>query len=179
VRGVSGTGSVYTVAVNTGSGSGTLRLDIPIGASVSDLAGNPLDGLPYTSGATYSIRPVTFDDVSTNYWAWQFIERLYNAGITGGCSIAPLNYCPNNTVTRAEMAIFLLRGIHGPSYSPPAVGGTTDFTDVPVGYWAGNWIEQLAVEGITSGCGGCNYCPDNSVTRAEMAVFLVRTFSLP
>jgi hypothetical protein len=76
------------------------------------------------------------------------------------------------------MAIFLLRGEHGSSYTPPAATGAV-FGDVPLGSFAVDWIEQLALEGITSGCGGGNYCPDNSVTRAEMAVFLVRAFSLP
>jgi hypothetical protein len=75
------------------------------------------------------------------------------------------------------MAIFLLKTKHGSSYSPPNASGV--FTDVPVGYWADKWIEQLAVEGVTSGCGNGNYCPDNSVTRAQMAVFLVKAFSLP
>jgi hypothetical protein len=51
--------------------------------------------------------------------------------------------------------------------------------DVPESYWAASWIEQLANEGITGGCGNGNYCPDTSVTRAQMAVFLVRTFNLP
>ena len=37
---------------------------------------------------------------------------------------------------------------------------------------------ELAAEGITSGCGNGNYCPDDNVTRAQMAVFLVRTFGL-
>jgi hypothetical protein len=53
------------------------------------------------------------------------------------------------------------------------------FGDVPISYWAAAWIEQLSAEGITGGCGGGNYCPNQAVTRAEMAVFLVRTFSLP
>ena len=44
---------------------------------------------------------------------------------------------------------------------------------------SGEWIKQLYNEGITSGCGGGNYCPENPVTRAQMAVFLVRTFDLP
>ncbi|MBI3161664.1 MAG: S-layer homology domain-containing protein, partial [Chloroflexi bacterium] len=42
-----------------------------------------------------------------------------------------------------------------------------------------NFIEQLFNEGITAGCGGGNYCPGNPVTRAEMAVFLVKTFNIP
>jgi hypothetical protein len=81
-------------------------------------------------------------------------------------------------VTRAQMAIFLLRSKHGAAYIPPTASGTM-FTDVPVSYWAVNWIEQLATEGITGGCSTGLYCPDNPVTRAQMAVFLVRTFSLP
>ncbi len=52
---VSGTGEVYTVTVSTGSGSGTLRLDIPAGASITDLANNPLSGLPYTGGESYTV----------------------------------------------------------------------------------------------------------------------------
>ena len=38
-----------------------------------------------------------------------------------------------------------------------------------------DWIEQLATEGITTGCGGGNYCPTNPVTRQQMAVFLLKT----
>ena len=103
------------------------------------------------------------------------IERLAAAGITGGCSTSPPQYCPEASVTRAEMAVFLLRGIHGAGYSPPAVGSSTGFGDVPTTYWAAAWIKQLAAEGITTGCGNGNYCPESPVTRAEMAVFLLRS----
>jgi YDG domain/MBG domain (YGX type)/S-layer homology domain len=116
----------------------------------------------------------SFIDVPTSHWAWMYIERLYAAGITGGCGTSPLRYCPDGNVTRAEMAVFLLRGIHGSSYAPPAVGASTGFGDVSTSYWAAAWIKQLAVEGITAGCGSGNYCPGNPVTRAEMAVFLLR-----
>jgi hypothetical protein len=117
----------------------------------------------------------TFQDVPTNYWAWMFVERLYAAGITGGCATSPLRYCPEESVTRAQMAVFLLRGIHGASYNPPAVGAGTGFADVPTTYWASAWIKQLVVEGITVGCGNGNYCPEAPVTRAQMAVFLLRS----
>jgi len=104
-----------------------------------------------------------------------FIERLYSAGITGGCNLTPLQYCPEGTVTRAQMAVFLERGIHSSSYNPPAVGASTGFGDVSPTYWAGAWIKQLAADGITSGCGTNTYCPESSVTRAQMAVFLLRS----
>jgi uncharacterized repeat protein (TIGR02543 family) len=74
------------------------------------------------------------------------------------------------------MAIFILRGMYGATYQPPAIGASTGFYDVPTSHWAAAWIKQLATEGITTGCGGGNYCPYNPVTRAQMAVFLVRAF---
>ena len=117
--------------------------------------------------------PTTFSDVPVTYWAWQYIERLYAAGITGGCGNG--NYCPANPVTRAQMAVFLLKGIHGPGFTPTGVGVSTGFTDVPIDHWAGAWIKQLATEAITGGCGSGLYCPENSVTRAQMAVFLLKS----
>ncbi|HNA90487.1 MAG TPA: S-layer homology domain-containing protein [Anaerolineales bacterium] len=117
----------------------------------------------------------TFSDVPSSYWASSFIERLYAAGITGGCATSPnLLYCPDNPVTRAQMAVFLLKGMHSSSFTPPAVGASTGFTDVATGYWAAAWIKQLAAEGITGGCGSGIYCPDTNVTRAQMAIFLLR-----
>ena len=121
-----------------------------------------------------SINAATFGDVPPDYWSWNWIERLYNAGITSGCTSAPVTYCPDNTVTRAQMAVFLLKGMHGSSYTPPAVGVSSGFADVATNYWAAPWIKQLAAEGITGGCGNGNYCPDATVTRAQMAIFLLR-----
>jgi hypothetical protein len=114
-----------------------------------------------------------FNDVPPAYWAWNYIERVYAAGITGGCTLSPFNYCPGNSVTRAQMAIFLLRAEHGSTYTPPAATGTM-FADVPLSSPTAPWIEQLANEQITGGCGGGNYCPNNPITRAQMAIFLLR-----
>ncbi|MBI5840909.1 MAG: S-layer homology domain-containing protein [Chloroflexi bacterium] len=242
---VSGSGNIYTVSADTGSGSGSIRLDILDDDSITDGAGSSLGGSGigngnFTGGQTYDIVSASFSDVPASYWAWAYIESLYRAGITGGCSPSPLMYCPEDNVTRAQMAIFLEKGLngssfippivpitftdtpghwaqywiealkadgvtsgcgagiycpeasvtraqmavfllkskHGASYSPPPAAGTM-FSDVPPDYWAAAWIEQLASEGITSGCGAGVYCPDSPVTRAQMAVFLVKTFNLP
>jgi hypothetical protein len=101
---------------------------------------------------------------------YPFIENLFHNGITGGC--AGGNYCPGNSVTRAQMAVFLLKAEHGAAYVPPTCQGT--FPDVTCPSLFADWIEQLAAEGITGGCGGGNYCPDSSVTRRQMAVFLLK-----
>jgi hypothetical protein len=115
----------------------------------------------------------TFADVPLSHWAHDWIERLYNAGITGGCASNPLQYCPVTPVTRGQMAVFLLRGIHNSSYNPPTAAGNV-FSDVPPSYWSAAWVEQLAAEGITSGCGTGVFCPESPVNRAQMAVFLLR-----
>ncbi len=179
VSGVSGSGSIYTVTVNTGSGSGTIQLNVIDNDSILDASLNPLGDTGagngnYTSGEAYTIvKPSVFADIPLFYWSNSYIERLYNAGITGGCSSSPLNYCPANLVTRAQIAIFLLRGMHGSAYTPPPATGTM-FSDVSTGTFGAAWIEQLANEGITSGCGGGKFCPNSFVTRAQMAIFLVR-----
>ena len=109
-----------------------------------------------------------FLDVPASYWASGWIELLSSDGITNGCGKDI--YCPENSTTRAQMAVFLLRAKHGQDYAPPTPTGV--FNNVPLTHWAVGWIEQLAAEGITKGCGTDIYCPKDSVTRAQMAVFL-------
>jgi len=56
--------------------------------------------------------------------------------------------------------------------------GTPTFLDVPTNHPFFQFIEALAASGITGGCGGGNYCPDNPVTRGQMAVFLAKALGL-
>jgi hypothetical protein len=130
-------------------------------------------------GSAYTPPPATggvFSDVPAGFWAAPWIEQLAEEGQTAGCGGG--KYCPDQSVSRAEMAVFLLRAKHGPGFTPPPATGTV-FADVPASFWAAAWIERLAAEGITTGCGNGSYCPTNPVTRAEMAVFLARTFGIP
>ena len=113
----------------------------------------------------------TFDDVPTDHWAYSFIETIAANGITAGCGND--NYCPEASVTRAQMAVFLERGMRGSGFTPPAATGNV-FLDVGANDFAANFIEQFFLEGITAGCGGNNFCPNDTVTRAQMAVFLLR-----
>jgi hypothetical protein len=160
------TASKTSTATNTPTASASQTLTptyTPTGIAPSNT--------PVFTGTATTASTTIFADVPAGYWAGQFIERLYQAGITGGCGNG--NYCPASPVTRAQMAVFLLRAEHGSSYAPPSASGNV-YGDVPAGYWAAAWIEQLAAEGITGGCGSGKYCPDNTVTREQMAVFLLR-----
>jgi subtilisin-like proprotein convertase family protein len=126
------------------------------------------------SAADFTVKVVSFVDVPSSHAFWSWIEALFAAGITGGCSTSPPQYCPNAEVTRGEVSVFVLRGIHGAGYQPPAATGI--FTDVPLTHPFVKWIEQFSLEGITAGCSTSppQFCPRAGVTRGEMAVFLLR-----
>ena len=59
----------------------------------------------------------------------------------------------------------------------PAPGAAT-FNDVPTGHPQFQFIEALVASGITAGCGGGNYCPEATLTRGQMAVFLAKALGL-
>jgi streptogramin lyase len=113
----------------------------------------------------------SFPDVPTSSPFYGFIENLFHHGVTGGCVGG--DYCPTTSVTRAQMAVFLMKSKLGATETPPPAAGTV-FADVPANNPFAPWIEQLAGFQITGGCGGGNYCPNNPVTRAQMAVFLLK-----
>jgi hypothetical protein len=110
-----------------------------------------------------------------------YIEELYHEGITSGCASDPqLRFCPDRAVSRAEMAVLVLRTEHVMPYMPPPCTAAGTFDDVPCtpGVGFSDWIDQFALEGVTAGCGDGNYCPDSLNTRGEIAVFLGRAFHL-
>jgi glucose/arabinose dehydrogenase len=129
-------------------------------------------------GASYSPPPprgtVFLDVPKTDAFAG-WIEELWAEGISIGCGNG--NFCPSETLNRASLAVLLLKTAHGSAYRPPAATGL--FTDVPKSDIYAAWIEELAKEGITSGCGGGAFCPAKIASRGEMSVFLVRAFDLP
>ena len=97
------------------------------------------------------------------------IAALHGSGITTGCSI--LRYCPEQGITRAEMAAFLVR-----AFDLPPGEGANQFTDDDDHFFASE-IAALSASGITSGCTATKFCPDRQLTRAEMAAFLVRALA--
>ncbi len=122
--------------------------------------------------ATLAATLLDFGDVPLAHPFYDFVMTIADDGVTAGCSGG--NYCPDAPATRAQMAVFLLKSRYGASYAPPPATGTV-FADVPAGSFAADWIEDLAGLGVTGGCGGANYCPGAPVTRAQMAVFLLKT----
>jgi hypothetical protein len=174
----------YNAGITTGCGTGPLIYCPDRSVTRAEMAvflerAMHYPSLPYTPPAAshfFSDMPVTSKE-----WMEAWVDQFYRDGITTGCGTGPLIYCPERAVTRAEMAVFILRSEHGSGYTPPAASGY--FSDVPVTgkEWMESWIDQFYREGITTGCGTgpLVYCPEREVTRAEMAVFVSRAFSIP
>jgi len=127
--------------------------------------------LSLRSTAFEIITTPSFSDVQTDHPFAGEILGLHELGVTVGCTA--MNFCPDQDVTRAEMAAFLVRAL-----DLTMTGEEDPFRDDD-----GHALEvQIAVlhgNGITTGCSILRYCPEEGVTRAEMAAFLVRAFNLP
>jgi hypothetical protein len=115
---------------------------------------------------------VEFTDTTASLFVEE-IAALAGARITRGCNPSTGNdrFCPRDPVTRAQMASFLSRALD------LSAGATGRFEDVPAGSTHERTIGALAEAEITKGCDppdNTRFCPEQAVTRAEMATFLFR-----
>jgi hypothetical protein len=113
----------------------------------------------------------TFSDVPGSSIFSDYINVLSLWQITSGCLIAPARFCPANQVTRAQMAVFIIRSMFGNTFTYTT---TPYFTDVPSSDVFFPYVQKMRDLGITAGCRATAFCPDDPVTRMAAAVFLVR-----
>ncbi len=99
------------------------------------------------------------------------INRVAEAGITLGCNPPDNdNFCPDDNVTRGAMAAFMDRALDLPAT-------TTDYFTDDDGHIFEDSINAIALAGITAGCNppdNDNYCPNDLVTRGQIAAFFRR-----
>lgn len=108
-----------------------------------------------------------FTDVSPDLNSYGAIRDLKDEGWIVG--VGDNKYEPFNTVTRAEMAVFIGRAAFGVHYQPSGATGTM-FPDCPTVYWGTKWIEAVAKYMDAYGDG--NFYPRNPATRADVAVLV-------
>jgi len=113
-----------------------------------------------------------FTDVAPTDFYFSAINFLYAKGIAVPCSTTPMMYCPSADMTRDVMAQFIVRSVLGGD--PTSYTQTPYFTDVPASYPYFEWIQALRDLGITDGCTATTYCPGATVTRDQMAAFIIR-----
>jgi subtilisin family serine protease len=117
----------------------------------------------------------SFLDVPPDHWAYPYIETIHKAGYAFGCSLDGSMYCPDGTITRAEIAVLITRGIYGVDYVPP-IDGPEIFLDVTSDMWHFKWINAIADAGFTSGCTADHdyYCPLATHKISEGSVLFLR-----
>ena len=167
--------NLFHHGVTAGCGGGSYCPDSPITRAqmaVFILKGeHGAEYVPGACGTTFFLDVPCPDGPFVNW-----VNQLFAEHVTSGCG--PLKYCPNQPVTRGQMSVFLLKGEHGGAYVAPACAATV-FADVLCpGAQFVDYINELAAEGITSGCGGGLYCPASPTNRGQMAAFFLRAFSL-
>lgn len=117
-----------------------------------------------------SLVPVSpFSDVPAGYPFAGSISLLKANGLSAGCGDG--QYCPEDPMTRAEMAAFIIRVLHGENFS---YSNQPLFTDVGPANQYFKYVQKLREIGITNGCTATTFCPDASVTRGQMAAFIIR-----
>ena len=130
-------------------------------------------------GVVAFAQPGGFGDVAGDAYYSEPVAALAAMGVFAGTE-CDAGFCPDGPIDRKTMAVWVVRVLDG-SDPAPTFGTGSRFVDVnrilPV--WWVRFIERMAELGVTQGCReGTNFCPNDSVTRAQMAVFLSRAYNL-
>jgi hypothetical protein len=110
-----------------------------------------------------------FIDVPPEYFLFNYINAVYDAGYTYGCSQIPLAFCPQGTVTRGDGAAWTIRALYGENFSYTTA---PYFSDVPPEHWAFKYIQKLKDVGITTSVG--TFSADSGLTRGMLATLIIR-----
>ena len=116
----------------------------------------------------------TFTDVDEAHDYYEAIEMLSSLNILTGDDQdgdGKMDFRPNDTITRAEVAAVISRIQNITSAAQTA----TEFVDVPASHWASGYIAQAAGQGIVNGYGDGNFGPDDKVLYEQVVKMLVET----
>jgi hypothetical protein len=134
------------------------------------------DGKPIAT-VTQAFTIPQFADVPQSAGYFDAANLMFEAGVTAGCASgsdsATRLFCPDSSVTRQEMAAFIVRAVTGTT-TPAIYNPVPYFTDVPKTNPFFPHIQKLVELGITVGCGNQQYCPTAAIPRWQMAIFMVR-----
>jgi len=167
---------------------GEIRERIPgfLGLNGSYPISGPLVSLNHRDGSCWVADPnhgqvvhinagcAPFRDVPCDYWALAYILACYNAGLVNG--YGDYTYRPEQTVSRAAMAVYIARALAGGDASVPSGPGTASFPDVATTYWAFRHVEYCRTQGVVGGYAD-GYRPEEIVNRAQMAVYVARAIA--
>jgi hypothetical protein len=158
---------IYVNGITTGYADGTYRPSLNV---IRAQMAAFIIKAKYGDDFSYSSTPY-FSDVPAGHWAFKYIQKMYEDGITTGYSDG--TYRPAGNVTRGQMAAFIVRGLYGEDFT---YNTTPYFSDVAASHGSFKYIQKVTEEGIASGYSDGTYRPSQNVNRAQMAAFIGRAF---
>ncbi len=166
------------LALSNGSsnGSGELNYTVILNNTGANRTANVTVG-GQTASVTQDFTTSQFADVTPCASYFNAANLMFQAGVTTGCvqgsTAATRSFCPNDNVTREEMAAFIVRAATGTT-TPAIYNPVPYFSDVPTTNPFFPQIQKMMELGITDGCGAGLFCPTDTIPRWEMAIFMVR-----
>ncbi|MCC6347081.1 MAG: choice-of-anchor D domain-containing protein [Nitrospirales bacterium] len=160
-----------TVGGEWSTGSGTMAYTVEANGNNAVVMGSLTIAGKQVSLVQYgSPDNILFSDTAGSAEA-SYINALAAKGITTGCGGG--NFCPDDSVTREQVAAFIIRSLEGEPPSDYCAGGSP-FDDVGADRWSCVYVKRLYERGVTTGCGAGDFCPETELSREIMAVLLVR-----
>jgi hypothetical protein len=174
------TDSLNWITINGGSGSGSGAFSYTVGVNL----GQARIGIISVGNQSFKVMQggsvQTFNDVSPAAPFFDYISLMHTDGITAGCSASPPLYCPDVPVTRAQVAVFIVKALDRALGIPLTYTPAPYFTDMPLNSIYFPFVQRIHDGGITAGC-SVNpplFCSDSNITQGEMAVFLIKGWML-
>jgi hypothetical protein len=115
---------------------------------------------------TYPSTPY-FSDVPATAWSFKYVQKMKQMGISTNAG----SFNPSGSVTRDQMAAFVIRARYGENFTYPS---TPYFSDVPATAWSFKYVQKMKQMGIVTNIGTFN--PSGIMTRDQMAAFISRAF---
>jgi hypothetical protein len=166
----------------SGTGNGSFVYSVPLNMGLARLGtitvGN--QSFKVMEGGSVSVQP--FNDVLSTAPFFDYISLMSSDHITAGCSTTPPLYCPDTPVTRAQMAVFVVKALDLATGTTLTYTPTPYFLDVPASgspdsiYFP--YVQRIKDLGITAGCSTTppDFCPDISIPQGQMAVFMIKSW---
>lgn len=159
------------------------KFGITSGCDVSPARFCPGDTVMQSQMAVFVIRslagdsfayPTTpyFSDVPSTHVMFKYIQKMREWNINPGCGGG--KFCPETPVTRGQMAQYMMRARFGGDVFP--YNTAARFNDVASTDALFPYVQKMWELGITTGCSPTLYCPGDSITRDQMAAFILRAF---
>lgn len=170
--------SWITLQTPSGNGNGVFTVVLGVNLGRARMGTVSVGGQSFKVMQAGSTTIVPFNDVLPSNPFFDYVSLMASNNITAGCLANPPLYCPDDAVTRAQMAVFMVSGLNIAQGTPLTYTAAPYFNDVSSASGFFPFVQKIRDLNITAGC-SLNpplYCPDASITHGQMAVFMIASW---